>query len=391
MDYLQIRGGKKLSGTVTISGSKNSSLPLISSTILSDQDVIIKNIPNVVDITTLLKLLKNLGSKIEHKNLENIVKINTSSINSTKAVYSIVSKMRASILVLGPLLSRFNKCQISLPGGCAIGERPIDLHLNALKLMGAKIEIKHGYVEAEAKNGLKGAKIVFDKITVGGTANIIMAGVLAKGITTIIHAAIEPEIIQLCNFIAEAGVKIEGIGSSRLIIHGTSGKLLKFKDIEVIPDRIETGTYLCVGAITNSKITLLKTNIEHIQAIIDKLELMGFKIEINKDMITIFPTNHIKSTNIITAEFPGFPTDMQAQFMALSTVANGESIIEERLFENRFMHVPELKRLGANITLKDNVAIINSVKSLNSADLIATDLRASSALVLAALVAEGNY
>lgn len=390
MDYLQIKGGNKLSGTVKISGSKNSTLPLISATILSDKDVCLDNVPNVVDIQTLLKLLKNLGSKVEHNENENRVIINTSSINSTKAVYNIVSQMRASILVLGPLLARFKECRVSLPGGCAIGARPIDLHLNALKLMGAKIEIKNGYVKAKAKDGLRGVKIVFDRITVGGTENIIMAGALAKGVTTIINSAREPEIIQLCQFLINAGVKIEGVGRSKLVIHGTDGKLLNFNPIQVIPDRIETGTYLCIGAITNSQITIQETNFKHIQAIIDKLELMGFKLKIHKDEITIFPTKKMKSINIITSEFPAFPTDMQAQFMALSTIANGESIIEERLFENRFMHVGELKRLGANITLKDRVAIINSVKSLYGADIMATDLRASSALILAGLVAKGT-
>jgi UDP-N-acetylglucosamine 1-carboxyvinyltransferase len=298
--------------------------------------------------------------------------------------------MRASILVLGPLLARFGECEVSLPGGCAIGQRPIDLHLKALESMGAEIEIKGGYVRAEAKNGLKGAKIIFDKITVGGTENIVMAAALAHGTTTIINAAKEPEVVQLCEMIRDAGVKITGIGSSELSIEGTCGKALHFQSIEIIPDRIEAGTYLCAGAITHSSITLEKVNHQHIRASIDKLESMGCSFQINDESITIHPAKTLQPVNLITIEYPGFPTDMQAQFMALAVMAKGESLIEERLFENRFMHVSELNRLGADIWLKGNVAAIKGVKKLYGADVMATDLRASSALVLAALVAEGT-
>jgi len=388
MDYLQIKGGKKLSGSVRISGAKNSALPIIAATILSDKPVKLTNLPNVVDIRTLLKLLTILGGKVEHRGTEAI--IDNSTINSTKAVYEIVSQMRASILVLGPLLSRFGKCEVSLPGGCAIGQRPIDLHLRALEAMGAKIEIKGGYVKAEAPNGLKGAKIVFDKITVGGTENIIMAAALAHGTTTIINAAKEPEIEQLCEMIKEAGVEVKGIGTSTITITGTSQKPLEFKETEIIPDRIEAGTYLCAGAITNSSITITKVNPTHIQSSIDKLESMGCEFNINGDEITIFPTDRLKPVSLTTTEYPGFPTDMQAQFMAVATMAIGESLIEERLFENRFMHVSELNRLGADIWLKGNVAAVRPVAKLYGADVMATDLRASSALVLAGLVANGT-
>ncbi|MBL0721611.1 MAG: UDP-N-acetylglucosamine 1-carboxyvinyltransferase [Sulfurovum sp.] len=388
MDYLQINGGKKLSGYVTISGAKNSALAIIASTILSDKEIKITNLPNVVDIRTLLKLLTMLGGKINHD--KTIAVINNSTIDNTKAVYEIVSQMRASILVLGPLLARFGECEVSLPGGCAIGQRPIDLHLKALEAMGAKIEIRGGYVRAEAPNGLTGTKIIFDKITVGGTENIVMAAALAKGTTTIINAAREPEVGQLCEMIESAGVKITGIGTSVLIIEGTSGKLLDFKDIEIIPDRIEAGTYLCAGAITNSSITLRKVNYEHLRASINKLEEMGCTFNIEGENITINPIKELKSVNLITTEYPGFPTDMQAQFMSVLIMANGESIIEERLFENRFMHVSELNRLGADIWLKGNIAAIRPIKKLYSADVMATDLRASSALVLAGLVAEGT-
>ncbi len=388
MDYLQIKGGGKLHGSISISGSKNAALPVIAATILSDKEVTLTNLPNVVDIRTLLKLLTMLGAKVTHDGTN--AKIDNSSINSTKAVYEIVSQMRASILVLGPLLARFGECEVSLPGGCAIGQRPIDLHLKALEAMGAKIEIIGGYVRAEAPNGLKGAKIIFDKITVGGTENIVMAAALAKGTTTIINAAKEPEIVQLCEMIRDAGVEIEGIGSSELIIHGTDRKTLDFQPTKIIPDRIEAGTYLCAGAITRSEITLLNVNPEHLRASINKLESMGCTFDLDEESITIHAPETIKPVNLITTEYPGFPTDMQAQFMAVAVMANGESLIEERLFENRFMHVGELNRLGADIWLKGNIAAVHPIKALYGADVMATDLRASSALVLAALVAEGT-
>lgn len=388
MDYLQIRGGKTLKGSVTISGAKNAALPVIAATILSDSEVTLTNLPNVVDIRTLLNLLTMLGGKVEHEGT--VAKINNASINSTKAVYEIVSQMRASILVLGPLLARFGECEVSLPGGCAIGQRPIDLHLKALEAMGAHIEIKGGYVRAKAPNGLIGAKIIFDKITVGGTENILMAAALAKGTTNIINAAREPEIVQLSQMLQSAGVKIEGVGTTEILIHGTDGKPLVFEEVEIIPDRIEAGTYLCAGAITKSSITLKKVNAEHIRASIDKLESMGCSFDVTQNEITIHPANVTKPVTLSTTEYPGFPTDMQAQFMAVAVVADGESLIEERLFENRFMHVSELNRLGADIWLKGNIAAIRPIEQLNGADVMATDLRASSALVLAALVANGT-
>lgn len=389
MEYLEIVGGKKLSGEVVISGAKNAALPLIALSILTKNDLVISNLPNVVDIKTLIKLLENLGAKTEFLDNHSI-KINTNSINSTKATYDIVRKMRASILVLGPLLARFGKCEVSLPGGCAIGARPIDLHLLALEKMGAKIEIKDGYVVATApKDGLKGATITFDKITVTGTENIIMAAALANGTTKLINAAKEPEVVALCQALKNSGVEISGIGSDELTIKGTKKDLLNIKNIEVIPDRIEAGTYLCAAAITNSKITISKCEPNHLGAILSKFEDMGFKFEIKKDKITILPAEKINSTEIITTEYPGFPTDMQAQFMAVCCVANGTSIIDERLFENRFMHVAELLRMGADIKLSTHTATING-KSLSAADVMATDLRASSALVIAGLVAKGT-
>lgn len=389
MHYLKVAGEAKLSGSVAVSGAKNAALPLIAATILSKNQVHLKNVPNVADISTLCQLLTNLKANCKKINNNEII-IDTSSINSTKATYDIVRKMRASILTLGPLLARFGHCEVSLPGGCAIGQRPIDLHLAALEKMGAKIQINQGYVIAHAENGLKGARIVFDKITVTGTENIVMAAALANGQSELVNAAKEPEVVQLCEVLVQAGVQIEGIGTDRIIINGSNGNLLNFKQIHVIPDRIEAGTYLCAGAITNSQITITKAQPNHMHAVIDKLEQMGFGFEIKDDTITILPANKIRPCEIVTTEYPGFPTDMQAQFMALSLVADGVSVVDERLFENRFMHVSELARMGADIKLNGRVASINGGIKLAGADVMATDLRASSALILAALVAKGT-
>ncbi|WP_419773929.1 UDP-N-acetylglucosamine 1-carboxyvinyltransferase [Halarcobacter sp.] len=389
MEYLKIIGQNPLQGEVNISGAKNAALPLIASTILAKNEVNICNMPDVVDINTLLKLIDKLGGSFVKT--DECIKIDTSKLHNTTATYDIVKTMRASILVLGPILARFGHCEVSLPGGCAIGQRPVDLHLKALEAMGANIEIKHGYIEATAPKGLKGAKIVFDKVTVGGTENTVMAAALADGITTIINAAKEPEVVQLCEVIANAGVKIEGIGTSKLVIHGTNKELLEFKDFDVIPDRIEAGTYMCAAAISNTKLKINKVIPLHLEAVISKLEEMNFEIIQNETSVTVMPTDEIKPVNIVTTEYPGFPTDMQAQFMALATQANGTSTIDERLFENRFMHVSELLRLGADIHLNGNIATINGqTGQLNGTDVMATDLRASSALVLCALVAKGE-
>ena len=387
MDYLQIKGVKSLNGTIKISGAKNASLPLIAMTILAKNSVHIKNLPDVADIKTLLKLISNLGAKCDFH--DDKVVVDTSFLKQTKATYEIVKTMRASILVLGPILARFGHCEVSLPGGCAIGQRPIDLHLKALEQMGAEITIQAGYVEAKAPNGLKGCEIIFDKITVTGTANIVMAAALAHGVTTITNAAREPEVVQLCEVLNRSGVKIEGIGTAILSIHGTAGKLIDIDQFSIIPDRIEAGTYLCAGAITKSQLTLTHVDAHHLGAVISKLEEMGSKFTITDDTITIHPSQKIKPIKVITQEYPAFPTDMQAQFLALATQADGTSIIEERLFENRFMHVSELQRMGADISLNGNVATVNGKTKLSGTDVMATDLRASSALVLAALVADG--
>lgn len=390
MDYLQITGGAKLSGSVNISGAKNAALPIIASTILAKNEVEITNVPKVVDIKTLIKLLGNLGA---HSSFDDSrLCVNTTQINRTKATYDIVRKMRASILVLGPLLSRFGHCEVSLPGGCAIGARPIDLHLSALEKMGASISISEGYVNANAKSGLKGCEIMFDKITVTGCENIITAAALAKGKTRILNAAKEPEVVQICDILKSAGVDIKGAGTSEIEITGTEGELLDLPKIQVIPDRIEAGTYLCAAAMCASKITLNGANKDHLGAVIDKLGDMGASFEFGgekgAEQISIIPPKILGAVEITTTEFPGFPTDMQAQFMALACVANGTSIIDEKLFENRFMHASELVRMGANIKLNGHIATIKG-STLNAADVMATDLRASSALVIAALGAKG--
>ncbi|ECJ8326045.1 UDP-N-acetylglucosamine 1-carboxyvinyltransferase [Campylobacter jejuni] len=386
MTYLEIEGTNHLSGNIAISGAKNAALPLIVSSILAKNEAKINNIPNVADIKTLISLLENLGAKVNFQN--NSALLNTNTLNQTIAKYDIVRKMRASILTLGPLLARFGHCEVSLPGGCAIGQRPIDLHLLALEKMGANIQIKQGYVVASGN--LKGNEILFDKITVTGSENIIMAAALAKGKTKLLNVAKEPEVVQLCEVLKDAGLEIKGIGTDELEIYGSDGELLEFKEFSVIPDRIEAGTYLCAGAITNSKITLNKVNATHLSAVLAKLHQMGFETLIAEDSITLLPAKEIKPVEIMTSEYPGFPTDMQAQFMALALKANGTSIIDERLFENRFMHVSELLRMGADIKLNGHIATIVGGKELNAADVMATDLRASSALILAALAAKGT-
>lgn len=395
MDFLEIYGTCKLSGSVKISGAKNAALPLIASSILAKNDVKLTNLPNVADIKTLIKILLMLGAESVESS-KNTAILNTQNITNLKVIYDMVRKMRASILLLGPLLSRFGECQVSLPGGCAIGARPVDLHIKAMQKMGADINIKNGYITANAKNGLKGTNIIFDKITVTGTENVIMAAALAKGKTTIINAAKEPEVIQLCEVLAQSGVEISGIGSDEISIIGSDGELLNMPPIHIIPDRIEAGTYLCAGAITNSQISLQGVTHRHLEAILSKLGEIGFKYALdstadsnNGENITLFPAQSRKAFEIRTSEYPGFPTDMQAQFMALATQCEGGSIIEERLFENRFMHINELQRLGANITLLGNIAKISGPSELIGADVMATDLRASSALVLAALMAKG--
>lgn len=383
MKYLKIEGNAKLSGSVEISGAKNAALPLLAAALLIKGKCTLTNLPLVSDIKTMLRLLENLGATYELNN--HSVTIDSSNVFNTKALYDIVRKMRASILVLGPLLSRFKTCEVSLPGGCAIGQRPIDMHLSALEKMGANIELVDGYVKASGE--LVGAKIHFDKISVGATENTILAAVYAKGVTTIINAACEPEIVNLCEFLVKAGINIKGIGTNTIEITGTTELNTDFT-CEIIPDRIEAGTYLCAGAITKSNIEVKNIIPEHLGALLSKFDEMGIKYETLKNSIKVYSSDY-KAANIKTSEYPGFPTDMQAQFMALCLKANGESIIDERLFENRFMHVSELNRMGANIKLNGHIANVKT-SNLQGAEVMATDLRASSALILAALAANGT-
>ncbi len=387
MDYLSITGPSRLGGEITISGAKNAALPLMAATLLCDSPVVIDNIPDVADIRTLLKLFAKLGSRFTFE--DHTLTIDNEEITNTTATYDIVKTMRASILVLGPLLARFGRCEVSLPGGCAIGQRPIDLHLKALEQMGAIIEIKNGYVVATAPEGLRGTRIIFDKITVTGSENIIMAAALAKGKTELINVAKEPEVVQLCEVLNAAGVRIEGIGGDELIIHGNDREPVCFDEFSIIPDRIEAGTYLCAAAITYSTVTLNGVRPDHLDAVTAKLHEAGCRVEEDGESMTIYPAARLKAFEVSTTEYPGFPTDMQAQFMALATQAEGVSIIEERLFENRFMHVSELQRLGASIHLKGHTATLNGPIQLLGADVMATDLRASSALVLGGLAASG--
>ena len=388
MQKLLINGKKELSGKISISGSKNATLPILAATILSDQ-VKLKNVPLVKDIFTMVNLLKFIGLRVNILKKKKTIEINNINKNiKTLAPYKLVKTMRAGVLVLGPLLAKYKKAKISLPGGCAIGTRPVNLHLLALKKLGAKIKIKNGYIFAEAKNGLKGAKITFPSISVGATENAVLAAFNAKGKTILKNCAIEPEVKDLIKFLNLLGGRIKIVGRKILII----GCKIKKKNIthEVIFDRIELGTYMIAAALVGKKIIFDKINPSIIRNEIDILKKMGVKIKVKKSIIEIFKSNKIKKINLSTKPYPGFPTDLQAQLMVLMTRAQGVSRITESIFENRFMHVPELKRMGANIDIKNKIAIIKGPSKLTGAEVMATDLRASVSLVLAGLVADNR-
>ena len=388
MQKLLINGKKELSGTISISGSKNATLPILAATILSNE-VKLTNVPLVKDIFTMIELLKFIGLKVRILNNKNIIEIkNTSKSINTLAPYKLVKTMRAGVLVLGPLLAKYKKAKISLPGGCAIGSRPVDLHLFALKKLGAKIKIKNGYIIAEAKKGLKGAKIIFPSISVGATENAILAAFKANGKTTLINCAIEPEIKNLILFLNKLGGQIKFKGR-KIIINGHKNINKKISH-NIIFDRIEAGTYLIAAGLVGKKITLTNVNPKIIKTEINVLKKMGIKIKIKKNKINISKSDIINKISISTKPYPGFPTDLQAQLMVLMTSANGVSKIKENIFENRYMHVPELKRMGANITIKNRTASISGPTKLTGAEVMATDLRASVSLVLAALVADNK-
>jgi len=386
LDKFIIQGGKGLHGDVSISGSKNAALPILCSSILADSTCRYSNVPRLRDINTIAKVLSTLGLNVERKEDDTLV-IEPAKILSYEAPYELVKSMRASILVLGPLLAKFGRAKVSLPGGCAIGVRPIDMHLKALKKMGADIELSHGYVMAFAK-GLKGAKIVFDTPTVGGTENILMAASIARGTTVIEGAAKEPEVVDLALALNAMGACIEGAGESTVTIHGV--KSLDGVNYRVIPDRIETGTILAAAAISKGELTLKGVRTDHIVSIIDKLTEMGLIIkEIDETTLYVNGECDLKPIQIETTPYPGFPTDMQAQMMALACIADGVSSITENIFENRFMHVPELIRMGANLEERGHTVIVRGIKHFQGASVMATDLRASASLVLAALNAHG--
>ena len=385
MDKIAIEGGTQLKGTVRISGAKNAVLPVLAATLLTRGRNIIQGVPKVRDVVTMIKLLEDLGVEVESYHSEKII-LDTSRADNPEAPYDLVSKMRASCLVLGPLLARLGEARVSLPGGCAIGERPIDLHIKGLEAMGAKITLEHGYVHGKA-DCLKGIQFYFDTVSVTGTANLIMAAVLAEGKTLLENAAKEPEVVFLADILNLAGAKISGHGTDIITIEGTTS--LKPIECTIFPDRIETGTFMIAAAITQGDVTIENCMPKHVEPITLKLQEAQVGVEISENKIRVKGKGPISSVNAKTHPYPGFPTDIQAQFMALMTLAQGQSIIVETVFENRFMHVSELKRMGADISLDGRTAIINGVKSLSGAPLMATDLRASASLVLAALAAKG--
>lgn len=390
MDKIVIKGGHPLFGTVRISGSKNSSLPIITSTLLTDNVLSLHNVPNLSDIRTLHKILASLGVKVSQKSLHTW-EYQADTINSFTAAYDLVKTMRASFLVLGPLLTRFGECKVALPGGCAIGVRPVNFHLEALSLMGADIEIKDGYVYASTKSKrLKGAEITFSRVSVGATENTLMAATLAEGKTIIHNAAMEPEIDDLANCLVSMGADITGIGSNCLTINGVDS--LHGATHSIIPDRIESITYAIAAAITRGRIDIIDTRVEHITSVIEVLKAMGVDIkEITGGFSCSGEGNNIKGIDIVTSPYPGFPTDAQAQIMALMLTAKGASNINETIFENRFMHVPEMQRMNGDIILTDAFSVkVMGSSELHGAPVMASDLRASAGLILAALAAKGE-
>ena len=388
MDKLIIHGGASLEGEVSISGAKNSALPILSATLLTDQPVTISNVPHLHDITTTIELLGLMGSRIT-VNERMHIEIDNAQINNFFAPYELVKTMRASILVLGPLLARYGKADVSLPGGCAIGSRPVNIHLQGLIAMGADITTDSGYIRAETKGRLKGVHLTLDIVTVTGTENLMMAATLADGLTIIENAAREPEVKDLANCLNKMGAKISGAGTDHIEIEGVES--LHGTEHEILPDRIETGTYLVAAAMTGGKMRLRNTQSILLESVITKLTEAGAKIEIEENAISIdMKGKKPKAVDVHTSPFPGFPTDMQAQFTAMNSIAEGSGTITEAVFENRFMHVHELQRMGADLKLQGNTTITDGVEQLTCAPVMATDLRASASLVLAGLVAEGE-
>jgi len=387
MDKLLITGGNRLEGDVRISGAKNSALPLLACTLLATTPTTLSNVPHLQDVTTLIQLLGRMGVTVSI-NEKCDVEVNANTLNSPVAPYELVKTMRASIFVLGPLLARFGEAQVSLPGGCAIGSRPVDQHLKGLAALGAEITVEKGYVHARRHGRLKGARFVFDMVTVGGTENVLMAAALAEGRTVLENAAKEPEVIDLAEMLIKMGAKITGAGTDVITIEGV--EKLNGTTHNVVCDRIEAGTYMVAAAMTGGEVKLLNARADLLDAVIEKLREAGATITSDADTITVKSDGKLKAVNIRTAPHPAFPTDMQAQFMALNTVADGVSKVTETIFENRFMHVQELQRMGADISIDGNTALVQGVSALDGATVMATDLRASASLVLAGLVARGD-
>jgi UDP-N-acetylglucosamine 1-carboxyvinyltransferase len=385
MDKIIVEGGRSLNGEVRISGAKNAALPILISSLLTEGVSTFSNVPNLQDINSTKLLLSDLGAHVETQ--DDRICIDTGGLIQHEAAYDLVRKMRASVLVLGPLVARLGKARVSLPGGCAIGARPINLHLKGLEALGASIELRHGYVEASAGR-LKGADIYFDIVTVTGTENLMMAAALAKGTTVLRNAAREPEIVALADTLNKMGADIQGAGTSIVTINGVSS--LKSVEAAIIPDRIEAGTFMMAAALTKGQVTLLDCEPDHLGALINKLRLAGAEIDVAGHTISVKGGPKITSVDVKTQPYPGFATDMQAQFMVLMSVAGGTSMISETIFENRFIHVSELRRMGADIQVSGNTAIVKGVPYLSAAQVMASDLRASASLVLAGLVAEGN-
>ena len=385
MEQLKIRGGKPLHGEVAISGAKNAVLPILAATLLVAGETIIDNVPRLRDVYTFIKVLNAMGAKAAFTG-DNQVTVDASHITNPEAPYELVKTMRASILVLGPLLARFGQGRVSLPGGCAIGARPVDQHIKGMQALGAHIDIHEGYIEASGK--LRGSRFLMDVVTVTGTENLLMAAALAEGTTILGNAACEPEVSDLAHCLNAMGAKISGIGTTTLTIEGV--RVLKPARYVTLPDRIETGTHLIAAAITGGDITTRHTRPDLLEAVLEKLEAAGAEIMRGDDHIRLVQRGRPRAVSIRTAPFPAFPTDMQAQFMALNTIAQGTATIIETIFENRFMHVPELARMGADITIEGHTATVHGVEKLSGAPVMATDLRASACLVLAALAAEGE-
>ncbi|MDX2425827.1 MAG: UDP-N-acetylglucosamine 1-carboxyvinyltransferase [Cycloclasticus sp.] len=389
MDKLIIQGGVRLSGEIRISGAKNAALPILAGALLAENPVVIGNLPHLHDITTTMSLLGQMGVQLSVDEKMR-VEVDTSTITNFKAPYELVKTMRASIIVLGPLLARFGKAEVSLPGGCAIGSRPVDIHLKGLEAMGATIRVENGYIHASCER-LKGTRLVLDIVTVTGTENLMMAATLAEGTTTIENAACEPEVSDLANFLNKLGAKISGIGTDTLVIEGVEGLATKDLTYDIMPDRIEAGTYLVAAAVTGGKIKIKDVDPNTLDMVLSKLEEAGAEVISGKDWIELdMHGRRAKAVSFRTAPYPAFPTDMQAQFLVLNALAEGTSVVTETIFENRFMHVHELQRLGANIKLEGNTAICVGKESLAGATVMATDLRASASLVIAGLVSKGE-